>query len=175
MRGECFLVRTHFGNLTLDVHEDPATGEPIEIIVSAGAAGSDLMADAVALGMAASVLLRLRSDVPALERVEVIADKFRNIGGAKNGAAGLGVAASLAQGIALGLDTYLEAARQPSSHAEQSAVSAEPVARVTTDGAGGGEHGASLDVDLCPSCGRYSMEMVEGCRTCRECGFSKCS
>ena len=119
MRGECFLVRTHFGNLTLDVHEDPATGEPIEIIVSAGAAGSDLMADAVALGMAASVLLRLRSDVPALERVEVIADKFRNIGGAKNG--------------------------------------------------------ASLDVDLCPSCGRYSMEMVEGCRTCRECGFSKCS
>ena len=55
MHGECFLIPTHFGNLTLDVHEDRATGEPVEIIASAGAAGSDLMADAVALGMAVSV------------------------------------------------------------------------------------------------------------------------
>lgn len=175
MRDECFLVRTHFGNLTLDVHENPATGEPIEIIASAGAARSDLMADAVALGMAVSVLLRLRCDVPALERVEVIADKFRNIGGAKNGAAGLGAAASLAQGIARGVDLYLEAVRQRPSDTERPAAAAKVVTTVTADEADGGEHGPSSNVDLCPSCGRYSMEMVEGCRTCRECGFSKCS
>ena len=26
----------------------------------------------------------------------------------------------------------------------------------------------------CPSCGAYEMSMVEGCMTCRSCGFSKC-
>jgi len=26
----------------------------------------------------------------------------------------------------------------------------------------------------CPSCGQYSMQMVEGCMTCLECGYSKC-
>jgi len=30
-------------------------------------------------------------------------------------------------------------------------------------------HGAA-----CPSCGQFSMQMVEGCKTCVECGFSKC-
>ncbi|MBE1284320.1 MAG: adenosylcobalamin-dependent ribonucleoside-diphosphate reductase [Rhodobacteraceae bacterium] len=26
----------------------------------------------------------------------------------------------------------------------------------------------------CPSCGQYDMQMVEGCMTCRSCGYSKC-
>lgn len=175
MRGECFLVRTHFGNLTVDVHEEPTTGEPVEIIASAGAAGSDLMADAVALGMSASVLLRLRSDVPVLERLEVIADKFRNIGGSKSGNGGLGAAASLAQGIARGLDQYLDVVRQRSG-GSGAAVPAAKAVPVTTGPEGHPPvQGTSATVDLCPSCGRYSMEMVEGCRTCRDCGFSRCS
>ncbi|MEM6657383.1 MAG: adenosylcobalamin-dependent ribonucleoside-diphosphate reductase [Pseudomonadota bacterium] len=27
----------------------------------------------------------------------------------------------------------------------------------------------------CPSCGQYDMVMIEGCMTCRSCGYSKCS
>lgn len=27
----------------------------------------------------------------------------------------------------------------------------------------------------CPSCGQYSMRMLEGCMTCGDCGYSKCS
>ncbi|MFV0359605.1 MAG: ribonucleoside-diphosphate reductase, adenosylcobalamin-dependent, partial [Tropicimonas sp.] len=27
----------------------------------------------------------------------------------------------------------------------------------------------------CPSCGQYDIRMVEGCRTCMNCGYSKCS
>jgi ribonucleoside-diphosphate reductase alpha chain len=26
----------------------------------------------------------------------------------------------------------------------------------------------------CPSCGQYSMQMIEGCMTCSSCGHSKC-
>ena len=29
--------------------------------------------------------------------------------------------------------------------------------------------------DSCPACGALSMRMIEGCATCMECGFSKCS
>jgi ribonucleoside-diphosphate reductase alpha chain len=165
MRGECFLVPTHFGNLTLDVHEDPATGEPVEIIASAGTAGSDLMADAVALGMAASVLLRLKGPVPKRERLEILIEKFRNIGGAKNGPVALGAAASLAQGIARGLEQYLESLDGATSPPAATAGAPAPAL----------SQGRQADFDLCPACGTYSMEMVEGCRTCHACGFSNCS
>jgi len=26
----------------------------------------------------------------------------------------------------------------------------------------------------CPNCGQFAMQMVEGCKTCLECGHSKC-
>ncbi len=173
MRGECFLVPTHFGNLTLDVHEDPATGEPVEIIASAGAAGSDLMADAVALGMAASVLLRMKGPVGKRERLEILIDKFRNVGGAKNGGAMIGAAASLAQGIARGLEQYLESADDGSLPAQGGPPSFG--LSVAAHQAVASRPPKDADFDLCPSCGAYSMEMVEGCRTCHACGFSNCS
>jgi len=176
MRGECFLVPTHFGNLTLDVHEDPSTGDPIEIIASAGTAGSDLMADAVALGMAASVLLRMKGPVSKRERLEILIDKFRNIGGAKQGTGGLGAAASLAQGIARGLDQYLEVVEARDRQAGPAPVPiGTPAPAVEAEIATTIVRHVGGDLDLCPSCGHYSMEMVEGCRTCNNCGFSNCS
>lgn len=196
MRGECFIVPTHFGNLTLDVHEDPATGEPVEVIASAGTAGSDLMADAVALGMAVSVLLRLKGPVPKEERLRLIMDKFRNIGGSKPGLFGPFAAASLAQGVARGLDQYLAEKAERGNMDLPLAASGLPVTTpaaqpVVMPGVTGGigvaadsvpavaGHGSrtlhEADFDLCPACGGYSMEMVEGCRTCHSCGFSNCS
>jgi ribonucleoside-diphosphate reductase alpha chain len=177
MTGVCYLVPTHFGNLTLDVHED-ADGQPFEVIASAGTAGSDLMADAVALGMAVSVMLRLRSPVPIEERLGVIIDKFRNIGGSKPGLFGPFAAASLAQGLARGLEQYLEE-RRGGGTGPSRPPAAPAVDAPLPDGPGAqaARQGASVDAafDLCPSCGTYSMEMVEGCRTCHACGFSNCS
>lgn len=136
MRGQCALVRTHFGNLTVDVHEDPVTGEPVEVIASAGTAGSDLMADAVALGIAVSLLLRLASDVPARERLALVADKFRNIGGARSGSGGPGAAASLAQGLARGIDAYLGAPSHQATEADASSSAATPFELGPTCGSG---------------------------------------
>lgn len=28
---------------------------------------------------------------------------------------------------------------------------------------------------VCPNCGEYAMQMMEGCMTCMACGHSKCS
>ncbi len=34
--------------------------------------------------------------------------------------------------------------------------------------------GSHPGVAVCPSCGQVAMQMVEGCKTCLECGYSKC-
>jgi ribonucleoside-diphosphate reductase alpha chain len=34
--------------------------------------------------------------------------------------------------------------------------------------------GAASPGPACPSCGEYQMAMIEGCMTCRACGYSKC-
>ncbi|MEM0935405.1 MAG: adenosylcobalamin-dependent ribonucleoside-diphosphate reductase [Pseudomonadota bacterium] len=35
--------------------------------------------------------------------------------------------------------------------------------------------GATLRGPACPSCGHFEMAMIEGCMTCQNCGYSKCS
>jgi len=194
--GKMFKIPTHFGNMTLDVHINEA-GEPFEVIVSVGAAGSDLMADAVAMGMLISTLLRLRSDVPWRERVEIVIDKLKNIGGSGSYGFGPNRVTSLASAIAKGLQRFLVwydsqaangglkavhelAAGTAASGAGHPAL-AEAAAAAQAPGAGApGAAGAApapepdRPVDPCPECGSFSLVMAEGCSTCYNCGYSKC-
>lgn len=32
----------------------------------------------------------------------------------------------------------------------------------------------NIGLELCPECGKKSLEMSGGCKTCKECGWSKC-
>ena len=45
--------------------------------------------------------------------------------------------------------------------------------------AGGQEEAATLEMDIhvdpCPECGSHALVMGEGCHTCKNCGYSKCS
>lgn len=184
--GKMFVIPTHFGKMTLDIHMDER-GEPFEVIVSVGAAGSDLMADAVGLGMMISTVLRLRSDVPVRERVEIIIDKLKNIGGSGSYGFGPNRVTSLASAIAKGLQRFLawqEAAQFQAGHTAGAAVvplpvTAEAAAAVyePSHGPGGGGLYANVDrhVDPCPECGSHALAMGEGCQTCLNCGYSKCS
>lgn len=171
--GKMFVIPTHFGKMTLDVHMDDA-GEPFEIIVNVGAAGSDLMADAVGMGMLVSKLLRLRSDVPVRERIQIIVDTLKNIGGSGSYGFGPNRVTSLASAIAKGLQRFL--AWKESSGGALLSVGSEVAA---------GEDlphlplmaGAEKDghVDPCPECGSHALAVGEGCVTCHNCGYSKCS
>ncbi|MCG0239333.1 MAG: vitamin B12-dependent ribonucleotide reductase [Firmicutes bacterium] len=197
--GKMFKIPTHFGNMTLDVHINEA-GEPFEVIVSVGAAGSDLMADAVAMGMLISTLLRLRSDVPWRERVEIVIDKLKNIGGSGSYGFGPNRVTSLASAIAKGLQRFLawydsqaangglkavhELAAGSSAPGAGHPALAEAAAAAQVPGAvapgGAGAAGVApvpdpdRPVDPCPECGSFSLVMAEGCSTCYNCGYSKC-
>lgn len=172
--GKMFVIPTHFGKMTLDIHMDDA-GEPFEIIVNVGAAGSDLMADAVGMGMLVSKLLRLRSDVPVRERIVIVIDTLKNIGGSGSYGFGPNRVTSLASAIAKGLQRFLAWNESSGStvvslsggHAEEEHHSAPmPVMA-----------GAEKDVhvDPCPECGSHALAVGEGCVTCHNCGYSKCS
>ncbi|HWI64361.1 MAG TPA: vitamin B12-dependent ribonucleotide reductase [Symbiobacteriaceae bacterium] len=175
--GKMFVIPTHFGKMTMDVHMDD-NGEPFEVIVNVGAAGSDLMADAVGMGMLVSKMLRLRSDVPVRERIEIIVDTLKNIGGSGSYGFGPNRVTSLASAISKGLQRFL--AWKDSAGANVIPMAAGPAPVTTT------HHephhtpamaGAELDkhVDPCPECGSHALAVGEGCATCHNCGYSKCS
>lgn len=177
--GKMFVIPTHFGKMTLDIHMDEV-GEPFEIIVNVGAAGSDLMADAVGMGMLVSKLLRLRSDVPVRERIEIVIETLKNIGGSGSYGFGPNRVTSLASAIAKGLQRFL-------AWKDSQAVVNPPSNVVPLTGhegsTGGSSHtvaamaGAAVDrhVDPCPECGSHALAVGEGCATCHNCGYSKCS
>lgn len=175
--GKMFVIPTHFGKMTMDVHMDD-NGQPFEMIVNVGAAGSDLMADAVGMGMLVSKMLRLRSDVPVRERIEIIIDTLKNIGGSGSYGFGPNRVTSLASAISKGLQRFLAwqdaghasggnvvPLNQPASHEEPHVAPAPAMA------------GAELDkhVDPCPECGSHALAVGEGCATCHNCGYSRCS
>jgi ribonucleoside-diphosphate reductase alpha chain len=171
--GKMFVIPTHFGKMTLDVHMDDA-GEPFEIIVNVGAAGSDLMADAVGMGMLVSKLLRLRSDVPVRERIQIVIDTLKNIGGSGSYGFGPNRVTSLASAIAKGLQRFL---------AWKEANGSQVGALATGAAALDHHHGMpvmagaerDIPVDPCPECGSHALAVGEGCVTCHHCGYSKCS
>lgn len=167
--GKMFVVPTHFGKMTLDVHMDEE-GEPFEIIVNVGAVGSDLMADAVGMGMLVSKMLRLRSDVPVRERIEIVIDTLKNIGGSGSYGFGPNRITSLASAIAKGLQRFL-AWKDANGKLTQVPASAAPAQQPPL------MKGAQVDtpVDPCPECGSFALAIGEGCATCHNCGYSKCS
>lgn len=176
--GRMFLVPTHFGNLTLDVHMDEK-GEPFEVIVNVGAVGSDLMADAVAMGMLISKLLRLRSDVSVMNRISIIIDTLKGIGGSGSYGFGPNRVTSLASAIAKGLQRFQdwyaqEQARKAGEEAPP--VSDEDYVPVHDEPDGFHEVHANPteEKELCPECHSYSVIRRQGCKEC-VCGWNACS
>ena len=159
MLGRAYMVKTPFGTLTLDVHESKP-GIPFEVFVNVGAAGSDLMADAVALGRLASTMLRMDSRIAPARRLDIIIDKLQNIGGSRsNGLLGPQKITSLASAIAKCLQMYLNDIRG----SEDDCLPDPPSPP---------EH--MHNADLCPDCGSYALVKEEGCSKCYSCGFAAC-
>jgi ribonucleoside-diphosphate reductase alpha chain len=177
--GKMFVIPTHFGKMTMDVHMDD-NGEPFEVIVNVGAAGSDLMADAVGMGMLVSKMLRLRSDVPVRERIEIIVDTLKNIGGSGSYGFGPNRVTSLASAISKGLQRFLAWKDSLASGGNENVVAMVAHAHTPADSGHAAPSvmaGAEVDrhVDPCPECGSHALAVGEGCATCHNCGYSKCS
>jgi len=186
LRGATYKINTPFGMAYITIND--LDGTPAEIFLNVGKAGSDVFAMAEALGRVCSLFLRYGDHG---EKVELLIKHLKGIGG--SGAIGFGAnrVESIADAVAKALETHVQNNMQddhiPAPIAATlelgdftDALNAELRASVpgaaTDDGHGGhGAHShATASRDLCPSCGSASLINVEGCKTCSNCGYSRC-
>jgi ribonucleoside-diphosphate reductase alpha chain len=164
--GLTFRQSTPLGTAFITVnHTDQGPHEPFEVFVRLGKAGSDLEADAEALGRLISLILRLSSPTSRVARVQEIIGQLEMIGGAHSIHFGPARVRSLADGIARVLARYLEHA------APDHATTAPAVESPDTHGS---LLAPSSGADFCPRCRRAALVSFMGCQQCAECGFREC-
>ncbi len=188
-RGYTVSKNTPSGTAHITMNEDEE-GQPFEVFVEIGKAGSDIKAMAEAMGRLMSLLLRIESPISPTERVQEIVKQITGIGGARSYGFGkrrvlslpdavgqalaenyLGVASGTEQdnqGSEMGL-VALNAMEEGINAEEAQAVATSEIARKLIAKAASG-----AAADICPNCGDSTFIRVEGCQTCYACGYSEC-
>lgn len=179
LRGATYKMNTPFGMAYITIND--LDGIPSEIFLNVGKAGSDVFAMAEALGRVCSLFLRYGDHG---NKVELLIKHLKGIGG--TGAIGFGAnrVESIADAVAKALETHV-ANNAEADHDHDPAPVAATMAPADAGEAGstaaaghggqGAHAGGSMSLDLCPSCGGASLINIEGCKTCGNCGYSKCS
>ncbi|MBN1179325.1 MAG: ribonucleoside reductase class II [Anaerolineae bacterium] len=152
--GRTYRLRTPLGTAYITINVD-GDGEPFEVFLNVGKAGSDTAAVSEAIGRLISYALRIPSPLSPAERTQQVADQLKGIGGGRPLGFGRARVWSLPDGVAQILEEHLgridpadntEAQQQPPFSAG----------------------------DLCPECGHATLINEEGCRHCYSCGYSEC-
>jgi ribonucleoside-diphosphate reductase alpha chain len=160
LSGRTHRVETPLGTAYIVVNETQ-DGEPFEVFVSVGKAGSDTMAVAEAMGRLISLALRLPSPLSPRRRLDEIIAQLTGIGGGRPLGFGPQRVLSLPDGIA----------RVLSEHAGVTAAG-------EAAGTGGGKAPTAASKltagDICPECGQATFVYEEGCKKCYGCGFNEC-
>jgi ribonucleoside-diphosphate reductase alpha chain len=157
-RGATHRVETPVGSAFITVNCDDE-GEPLEVFVNIGRAGTDILAVAEAMGRLISLQLRTPSPLTQREKVEQLSDQLRGIAGSRSFGFGVNKVLSLPDAIGQVLSEYVLADSKIGASAPTL-----PVAEDVFYAAG----------DLCPKCGVAAYVREEGCKKCHSCGYSEC-
>lgn len=183
LRGATYKMHTPFGMAYITIND--LDGTPGEIFLNVGKAGSDVFAMAEALGRVCSLFLRYGDHG---HKVELLIKHLKGIGG--SGAIGFGAnrVESIADAVAKALESHVQinedigvknpisAKRMNSGNNTKEVLLNTQTPTSQLDDAGGeGQKTPIQSIDLCPSCGSASLINVEGCKTCSNCGYSKCN
>jgi ribonucleoside-diphosphate reductase alpha chain len=156
LAGRTYRVETPLGTAYVVVNEN-GEGDPFEVFVSVGKAGSDTMAVAEAMGRLVSLLLRMPSPFSPQRRVEEIIAQLSGIGGGRPLGFGPQRVLSLPDGIARVLAEHVGLVKPEEPPAGAKGRSAKAIAG-----------------DICPECGQATFVYEEGCKKCHGCGFNEC-
>jgi ribonucleoside-diphosphate reductase alpha chain len=170
LRGTTHRVVTPVGTAFVTLNEDE-TSQLREVFVTVGRAGSDLAADAEAIGRLISLVLRVPTAVSHAEIAAAIADQLAGIGGSTSVGFGPNRVRSLADAVARVLTAHLR------DKSQSDGSLGRPDKGIA--GAGANQDGVAVvqyrrSGDFCPDCGQQSLIHGAGCRTCSSCGFSSC-
>ncbi len=165
---------------TIRVVVNTVDGEPFEIFLILGRAGSEVQSFAEALGRTISVALRFPGPIPASVRLATLADQLTGIGGAHQVGFGpqrvLSVVDAVGQilrAIETAVPNEVGATPEPEPTAVPVPVPAvpTPVPLATSPAP---TSLASPTRDLCPECAGPGLVFSEGCQHCEACGYSRC-
>ncbi|MEK3707561.1 adenosylcobalamin-dependent ribonucleoside-diphosphate reductase [Paenibacillus sp. FSL R7-0198] len=166
LRGATYKINTPFGMAYITIND--LEGTPGEIFLNVGKAGSDVFAMAEALGRVCSLFLRYGDHG---HKVELLIKHLKGIGG--TGAIGFGAnrVESIADAVAKALESHVQSNVQEN---ETGALQEQKQVKSTYPQVED-QKNFTESRDLCPSCGSASLMNVEGCKTCSNCGYSKCN
>jgi len=164
LQGNTYKVNTPVGSAFVVINADEA-GNPFEVFINVGKAGTHVMADAEAIGRLISLSLRVPSRYPAKAVAESVVEQLSGIGGTETIGFGNNRVRSLADGVAKVLREYLKSSVGNQSGAEETTELIATQQELPLTNKRG---------DLCSECGQASMVLEEGCAKCYSCGASKC-
>lgn len=195
VKGATYKMQTPSGKAFITINED-VDGEPLELFVNVGNAGSDIAAFAEALGRMISATLRMRGSISAKKRALEISEQLSGIGGRRSVGFGANRIMSLPDAIGIAIATHYGfrqninlpisngtqiAAVHSNGHTTNGEVKQTLFSAPTqTQTAGGMMMQAELPLtgkqkaDLCPECGSHTLIFEEGCAKCYTCGHSEC-
>ncbi len=153
--GATYRMETPIGTAFITVNDTPG-GDPFEVFVQVGKAGTDTMAVAEALGRLVSLILRLPSPLSPRRRLDEVVSQLSRIGGGQP--TGFGASKILSRPDAL--------ARTLGEHVGERVPAATPAAAAAGP--------RRLIGDLCRECGQATFIYEEGCKKCVSCGFNEC-
>jgi ribonucleoside-diphosphate reductase alpha chain len=169
--GSTYRVATPVGTAFITINSD-AERNIREVFVTVGRAGSDIMADAEALGRLISLACRIPTSLSTRQVVDAVIDQLSGIGGSSSLGYGPKRVRSLADavaqvlaehsGLAEPIDRESDANRQDDEKGDVGQLEPNPS---STRGRTG---------DFCPNCGQMALVNEEGCNKCYACGFSSC-
>lgn len=170
LTGATYKIKTPVGTAFITVNEDEL-GNPMEVFINIGRAGSDIQAMAEALGRIISKSLKFTSALSAKERAFMIVDQLRGIGGRRSVGFGANKILSLPDAVAMAMSGYMGIKLNGHTNGETKTVTEIITPQPTlslfaqTDEVIG---------DICPSCGASAFVYEEGCSKCHACGHSEC-
>jgi ribonucleoside-diphosphate reductase alpha chain len=164
LNGRTHRIATPLGHAFISVNED-VDGNIFEVFINVGHAGSDITADAEAIGRLISLTFRIPSDYSSDQTAQKVISQLRGIGGSGSTGFGADRVRSLADAVAKAIEQHQ--ATKSAVETEEEPIQIETASLFIAD-----ESGKSTD--LCPECGSASLRFIEGCQKCELCGFSKC-
>jgi ribonucleoside-diphosphate reductase alpha chain len=152
--GATVSMKTPSGTAHITMNHD-SSGQPFEVFIEIGKAGSDLKAMAEAIGRLISLIFRLEP-IPPKERALQVIEQLSGIGGARSVGLGKSKVLSLPDAVSKALAEHYEL----------------PLLTYVNESYLGSQN--NLSADICPVCGQSSYVREEGCTHCFSCGFSEC-
>lgn len=152
LTGATYEWLTPLGKAFITVNE--YQGDPIEIFINIGKAGSDISAMSEALGRLATLFLKHAEMRTADDKVQMLVKHLSDIGGSTSVGFGINRISSVPDALAKTLKVHLEDSQRSQG------------IQVTIDFGSG--------MDLCPTCGIAALAREEGCFVCKACGYTKC-